>query len=772
MRPDDVGGHSDGGWIWNMEGEPRMVWGDVRWARSWLIAFVAVWLPVGAGWAQQTGPRKPSADADSAGAESPIQLDELVVTASGFEQKRINAPASITVLTRSIVAEQRNNGLAELLANVEGIDVGDQVGKTGGLSIRLRGMPSDYTLVLIDGRRQNPAGNVTPNGFGDTSSGFLPPLSMIERIEVIRGPMSTLYGSDAMGGVVNIITRRVGERWRGTLSTDATLQEEAGFGNTYSGNASLNGPLVEGLLGLSLRGSLFHRQASELAPTGEAGEEVEISRRGPSPVEADVYTLGGRLTLTPARGHDVWLELDGARQVYDNSEGQLGTLDLPDADPPLYRGYGPEQRFHRDRATLAYTWRMDAGMLDASLMRNSTETLGRTIPEGTPGGPPGSGAPDKPAGAPRELEATNTVLDAKLVRDVGRHMFTVGGQYWDAGLVDGIALEPFEYTQWSLFVEDEWSLTDALALTLGVRRDDHSTFGGHVSPRAYVVWNATPDLTFKGGVSRGYKAPRVEQLVDGIIGFRGQGTIAMIGTPSLKPETSTSTEFGVHYSRGGGLGASLTLFDNRFSDKIATGTPVPNCTFALAPDRPGCVDYGDFPQQESFAQSVNVDDAVTRGLEASATAPLGEFAAITGNYTYTWSEQRSGENAGMPLTNTPKHMLNASLRVNPSERLSGWLRGEYRSERARRTTIEPDPAYDALGDYKAYGLFHLGGTYDLGHGVRLSATIYNLLNTDFLRYGAYEVEPTPENPSGVMYTSLYANHQEGRRLWLSMSYEF
>ncbi len=742
-------------------------------SRVWAVALIGVWMPGGLAWAQQVDPRQPSAEPDSASSEErPIQLDELVVTASGFEQTRINAPASVTVLTRSVMAAQRNNSLAELLANVEGIDVGDQVGKTGGMSIRLRGMPSDYTLVLIDGRRQNPAGNVTPNGFGDTSSGFMPPLSMIERIEVIRGPMSTLYGSDAMGGVINIITRRVGDRWRGSMSTDATLQEESGFGNTYSGSVALNGPVIPGLLGLSLRGSLFHRRPSELSPTGDVGEGVEISRRGPSPVEGDIYTLGARLTLTPARGHDVWLEVDRARQVYDNSEGQLGTLDRPDLTPPRFAGYGPKQRFHRDQAALVHNWQFASGLWQSSLMWNMTETLGRTIPEGTPGGPPGSGAPNKPAGSPRTLEASNVVFDTKLVRDLGRHMLSVGGQYWDAEMVDGVALSPFRYTQWSLFVEDEWKLVDALALTVGVRHDQHSVFGGHVSPRAYLVWNATPDLTLKGGVSRGYKAPRVEQLVDGIIGFRGQGTIAMIGTPSLKPETSTSTEVGVHYSRPNGLGASLSLFNNQFTDKIAEGTPVPNCTFALAPNRPGCVDYGDFPQQENFAQSVNVDEAVTRGVEASATVPLGEAWALTANYTYTWSEQRSGENAGMPLTNTPEHMVNANLRVRPTDRLSGWLRGEYRSERARRTTRAPNPAYDALGDYKAYSLFHLGGAYSLGRGVTLSATIYNLLNKDFLRYGAYAVEPTPANPSGVMYTSLYANHQEGRRLWLSVSYEF
>jgi len=703
---------------------------------------------------------------------SPIPLEELVVTASGFEQKRINAPASVTVLVRSVMGQQRNNNLAELLANIEGIDVGDAVGKTGGPSISLRGMPSDYTLILIDGRRQNPAGNVTPNGFGDTSTGFLPPLSMIERIEVIRGPMSTLYGSDAMGGVINIITRRTGSRWSGSVGTDATLQEDSGFGNTYSGNVTVMGPVVPDLLTLALRGSLRHREASDLKPTGEVGEGVTISKRGPSPVEADVYTVGARLTFTPTPSQEIGVDVDRARQVYDNSEGQLGTLDRPDATPPVYRGYGPEQRFYRDQATLSHTWRFGSGMWQASLMRNTTETLGRTIPEGTPGGPPGSGAPDKPAGAPRTLESTNTVFDAKAVHGAGRHMLTVGGQFWDARMVDGVALEPFEFTQWSLFVEDEWRIVEPLALTVGLRRDDHSTFGGHISPRAYLVWNASPDWTFKGGVSQGYKTPRVEQLVDGIIGFSGQGTIALIGTPSLKPEKSTTTEIGAYYSVPSGLSVGITLFDNQFTDKIAEGTPVPNCTFALAPNRPGCVNYGDFPLQETFRQSVNVDEAVTRGVEASATVPLGEAWSASGNYTYTWSEQRSGENKGFPLTNTPRHMANASVRFQPSDRVSGWLRGEYRSKRARRTTAAPDPAYEALGDYKAYGLVHLGGSYALGRGVTLSATIYNLLDTDFLRFAAYQGTPTAANPSGIYYTSVYNNHQEGRRLWLSLAYDF
>src|SRR5690606_3716947 len=129
----------------------------------------------------------------------------------------------MTVVTDAKLASQRNASLAEMLADVESIDIGGGVGKTGGLNISVRGMPSDYTLILIDGRRQNTPGSVTPNGFGETSSGFFPPVNTIERIEVIRGPMATLYGSDAMGGGIYINTRGQEARVLWVHSLDATL---------------------------------------------------------------------------------------------------------------------------------------------------------------------------------------------------------------------------------------------------------------------------------------------------------------------------------------------------------------------------------------------------------------------------------------------------------------------------------------------------------------------------------------------------------------------
>ncbi len=661
---------------------------------------------------------------------------------------------------------QRNSSLAEALRTIEGVDVGDTQGKTGGLNISIRGMPSEYTLILIDGRRQNTAGSITPNGFGETSTSFLPPVSSIERIEIIRGPMATLYGSDAMGGVINIITRKVARRWEGSMSSDATIQETAGFGNIYGSTLYATGPLVANKLSLAMRGSFTGRAESKLQPTGEVGATTAISTRGPSPVGSNVHSLGGRLTWLPTTRHEVSLDVDVARQSYDNDQAQLGTLDRPDLTPPTFNGYASALHFNRDQYALSHNWRLGRGRLESSLMHNFTGTIGRTLPSGTPGGPPGSGVPNKTPGAARTLESTSNVFDTRYVSVFGSHLLTVGGQFWDAKMVDGVALDPFEQRQWSVFAEDQWSLPGNVALTLGVRRDEHDAFGEQTSPRAYAVWKALPKLSIKTGVSAGYKTPRLEQLVDGIIGFTAQGRTATIGSPGLRPETSISSEFGLYYQGGNGFDASVSAFNNDFRDKITSGTPVANCTFAGAPNLPGCVNYGSFPTQETFGQSINVDKAVTRGVEMNVRAPLVSGWALTTNYTRTSSEQLSGPNNGFPLGNTPKHMVNGRVFGTIGSRLDGWLSGEYRSARTRRMSAGANPAADALGDFRAYSLFHLGGSVRVMRQLSLRASVNNLLNTDFLEYAAYR------SGTQTLYTNLYNNHQEGRRLWLSTTIDF
>lgn len=674
------------------------------------------------------------------------QLDTVVVSAAGFEQDMKEAPASITVVTREQLEKKRVSNIADALKDVEGVDVGGAVGKTGGMNISMRGMPSEYTLVLIDGRRQNSAGNVTPNGFGETSTSFMPPVSAIERIEVIRGPMSTLYGSDAMGGIINIITRKVGEEWAGSLTLESTLQEHSEFGNSNATSLYAGGPLIEDKLGLQVRGKLFNRNASDLAFKDANGDVVDVSKRGPSPVEGENYTVGSRLTLTPNEDHDLWLDGEISRQRYNNDAAQLGTLDIPGGKA---LGYSEELRFEREQIAIGHTSRLDFGTIESSLMSNTTETIGRTIP-GPKTGQPVPGFPNQIAGAPRQLETTNLVLDSKLMTEFGdSHLVSLGGQYWDAEMTDGLANEKFEQTTWAVFAEDEWLLTDSLFLTLGARYDRHDAFGGHVSPRSYLVWNTSDNWTLKGGVSRGYKTPNLNDLHDGINGATGQGTIITIGNPDLQPETSTSTEVGAYYDNLNGFNANVTLFHNDFSDKISTGDSIAD---------PLCAGNAN----GLCGQKINIDKATTQGVEVAAKFPIVEDWSLKTSYTFTDSEQKSGANQGEPLTDTPKHMLNATLNWEVTEQLNTWVSGEYRSKRFRGKGA----AYDDLGDFKAYTLFNLGGSYQATETVSLNATIYNLFDKNFIDYQAYNNNGKPD------YGNTYTNIEEGRRLWLSANVQF
>ena len=665
----------------------------------------------------------------------------IVVTAAGYEQNIVEAPASITVLAREELQEKRFGSLAEALQDVQGVDVGGEAGKTGGLNISIRGMPSDYTLVLIDGRRQNAPGGVTPNGFGETSTSFLPPFSAIDRIEVVRGPMSTLYGSDAMGGVVNIITRKVGNRWVGTATAESTIQGDDRFGNIRSANGFAQGPIVRDLVGLTLRGSVFHREGSNIDIPGDPALTL-----GRNPVRSDTYNYGGRLSFTPHADHDLWVEFDRNEQKYDNSEGQLGTLGSG--------GYAPEQRFNRSNYVVAHSWRMGFGQLDTTLTRNETETIGRLIPNGTPGATPGG---------PRTLEARNDIVDSRFAGKFGPVAFTVGGQYWKARMVEGVAPEPFKFTQWAGFAEATLTVTQGFNITGGARYDDHSTFGSKWSPRAYAVWNINDALTLKGGVSRGFKTPRVEQIAEGIIGFGSQGRVPLLGSPGLTPETSTSYEAGLYYDGQGFFSGNVTLFNNDFDDKIASGPGIPNCRFTAAPNRPNCIDVGNFPAVDLFSQSINIDKARTRGVEVATKFAFTDTLSLTANYTYTETEQLSGSEEGLPLIGMPKHMVNGNLRWKLGDKASVWARAEIRSSRYRGANVQQT----ALGDFRSYEVFHLGGSYQVAPAFRLAATLFNVLDTDYAVYVPYQ---TAANVTA--FTPAYSINQEGRRLWLSATVDF
>ncbi len=682
-------------------------------------------------------------------ADAQESLEALVITAGGLGQDVENAPASVTVITREELEQRQVRSIADALRGVEGVDVDGldaRSNKTGNRSISLRGLPPEYTLILIDGKRQNPPGTVAPNAFTDSATVFMPPVAAIERIEIIRGPLSTLYGSDALGGVVNIITRRPGEEWGGSASLSSTFQSDSEFGGYQTLEGYAAGPLIEDTLSLQVYGRTFERAESRISfPTSRDADPEDTRTMGQNPVGANVNTAGGRFLFTPHRDHEFTLGYDVTRQTYNNDRGQLGRIGSG-------RGYDDELGFNRDQISLGYSGFYALGTWDVSLYRNTTETTGRLIPSAAV--PEDSPRLD----ADRTLESQVDVVDTKFVMPLGRHVVTVGAQYLDAELTDGIPQRTFSNSQMSVFAEDEWFMTDTLALTTGVRYEDNDAFGGQFTPRAYLVWNATDQITLKGGAGRGYRAPFLEQLEDGVVGFGDQGQTPLFGNPDLDPEISNNYEVSALYNNRRNLSGQITLFYTELRNRIerptsADGTP------------------------DAFQ---NIGESVIQGVELAATYAFAPDWSVQGNYTYTDSEVRSrnvvGFERGDPLFGVPEHRINARLNWQTTPQLRTFLEGEYVSSRHRPDSYhEPQlggnaqGASEALGDFKGFATFNLGGTYELSRNARITAAVLNVLDKDFNDYRAY---PLRNDPDTTAFSNVYNNVYEPRRLFVNMVMDF
>ncbi|WP_368565399.1 TonB-dependent receptor domain-containing protein [Acinetobacter bereziniae] len=705
---------------------------------------------------------------NNAEVNSAQQLATIVVSAAGYEQKLKDAPASITVITEKDLKDKRINSIADALVDVEGVDISPQAGKTGGLNIRIRGMDAEYSLVLIDGRRQNSTGDITPNGLGESNNSFIPPISAIERIEVIRGPASTLYGSDAMGGVVNIITKKVSNEWTGSSTIEATLlPNSSNFGNQRAVDSFITGPIIKDLLGVQLRTRTARRAQSDVGYLDQSDNAV-ILDRGDNPTKSAIDTVGARLTLTPTKQHDLSLEYEKTDQWYDNSKGQLGTLGANG-------GYDKAKEFNRNRIVLAHTWRNKIGTLDSSISNTQTETIGRLIPSRAQAG--------SNAINPRLLESKDTIFDTKLATQYfDAHNITLGGQWWDASIKDGLRVnKDVSFKQIGVFAEDTWALTPSLALTTGLRFDNHDTFGSFWTPRTYLVWNANDNWTLKGGYSEGYKAPRLERLTNGIYNVGGQGRTPLFGNPNLKPETSRNLEFGTYFNNQSNFDANITAFYSQVKDKIVTGPTERTCDSKDAIIKADCEKYmasigtpwlmqsGDTGSRTwSVRRPINAQKADIYGIETGLNWEFVPTWKLGLNYTWTETEIQDKALGNPPLNDTPKHIVNASMKWQADDKIQLWARGEYRSERARYTssynnlTATEKGVYDALGDFKAYALMHVGSNFNVNEKLDIGVGLYNVFDKNFIDY----------QKVGSLYYNQYSNTQEGRRVQLSTTFKF
>ncbi|MBK0055147.1 TonB-dependent receptor [Stenotrophomonas sp. S39] len=635
------------------------------------------------------------ASADAALAK---QMDTVVVTATGAQQWIKDAPASISVISREEIERKPVTSIGQLLSTVPGVTGGYAL--SGAQSkIRLRGLPEQYTLILIDGRRQgNSSGVNYRDDLGPQDLNWLSP-DMIERIEVVRGPMSSLYGSDAMGGVINIITRKIADHWGGSVTFNHSMPDASTRGDTTQMGALFSGPLTDNL-GVRIGANVTDRKSDRL----------EDQTPGSKAENANLQFLW-RLN------DDHALTIEGSRGVQRNTGA--GDVYAWGLSKLVQTGYvlGHDGRYG------------DTTTSKTTLVQNDYKDKGSAVGN----------------------HSKETVFDTAFTTGFHwgfEHSLNVGGQWKREQLEnsDTIGTVPVTWTgssrisptseadSWALFAEDHITLHERFVLTLGVRWDNTDNYDDNVSPRIYGVWHPGDAWTVRGGVSKGFRAPNLKQGTAGAAtqsGGRGCGSLTpegwnsrlvsadgttgcyMAGNPNLEPETSTNYELGVGFDQNG-WSASATYFLTNFDDKIEQ---VP------LRDIPG--------QTTSFVNGFwwtvaqNIQKARTRGVEASVTVPLHERLSWTTNATRMLESKN--RTTGASLLVVPKITANTSLNWDVTDAWSLNLSAQHIGKQLVSST--------SATFAKAYTTVDLVTGYDVNENLTLRAGVQNLGDVSTIEEG-------------------------------------
>ncbi len=634
----------------------------------------------------------------AADASSAKQMDTVVVTATGAQQWIKDAPASISVISREEIERKPVTSIGQLLSTVPGVTGGYAL--SGAQSkIRLRGLPEQYTLILIDGRRQgNSSGVNYRDDLGPQDLNWLSP-DMIERIEVVRGPMSSLYGSDAMGGVINIITRKIADHWGGSVTFNHSMPDSSTRGDTTQMGALFSGPLTDNL-GVRIGANVTDRKSDRLEDQ-TPGSKAE----------------NANLQFHWRLNDDHALTIEGSRGVQRNTGA--GDVYAWGLSKLVQTGYvlGHDGRYG------------DTTTSKTTLVQNDYKDKGSAVGN----------------------HSKETVFDTAFTTGFHwgfEHSLNVGGQWKREQLEnsDTIGTVPVTWTgssrisptseadSWALFAEDHITLHERFVLTLGVRWDNTDNYDDNVSPRIYGVWHPGDAWTVRGGVSKGFRAPNLKQGTAGAAtqsGGRGCGSLTpegwnsrlvsadgttgcyMAGNPNLEPETSTNYELGVGFDQNG-WSASATYFLTNFDDKIEQ---VP------LRDIPG--------QTTSFVNGFwwtvaqNIQKARTRGVEASVTVPLHERLSWTTNATRMLESKN--RTTGASLLVVPKITANTSLNWDVTDAWSLNLSAQHIGKQL--------VASSSSTFAKAYTTVDLVTGYDVNENLTLRAGVLNLDDVSTLEDG-------------------------------------
>jgi outer membrane receptor for ferrienterochelin and colicins len=488
---------------------------DGRWAIGGVRGGEFVAVVTRAGFASRTVRGRVPVAAELLVALTPeaLKLDALVVTASRRVQRLADVPVTTELITRGEIEQTGASDLASALVERTGIQL--EGGTPAGAGVILEGFGSERVLVLLDG--QPLVGRIS--GQFDLSR---IPTSIVQRVEVVKGPQSSLYGSEAMGGVVNVITRRP-ERgvWGAGADVTAGTQGRADADATLSGSA---GPLAYTVQG--------GRRTTRLTP-GQAAETGALSER---------WDGSTRLAWSPRPSLEVGASGLMLRERQRWQSGQL------------YHFADNVQR----SARLEAAWTAPASRLGATLYLTDFDHLSRQAT----------------APAPVDGDGDHEVqrlLEGEILYNLAR-----GEQALDVGIeakretTASDRVEGHDRTLHSLepFAQATWTVGRA-SIVPGMRLAWSEQWGTHWTPRLAALYRPVPALGLRASVGRGYRAPAFKELYLDFLNTGAGFSYTVRGNPDLTPESSTNLTASAEWAEGP-VYLRAQGFYNRFDDFIET----------------------------------------------------------------------------------------------------------------------------------------------------------------------------------------------------------
>lgn len=589
-----------------------------------------------------------------------VLLEEVVVTGTRTEQPLSRAPVEVQLIGAKQIEQSGARDLAELLEREGGVYVSRVAGR--GTSIEIQGLASDQVLILVDGRRM--IGRV--NGAIDLSRLRL---DSVERVEIVKGPSSALYGADALGGVVNVITRR-DARKDGSVTVRADINQAKEIG-AQGGFAA--GPVQARLSGGFLKLEPYDLDRSTPSEDGIDGENRNAG------AEADWrINDGARLGLSANYGLDDSLRTDAGTggRVFDTQK----------RIEEIRTGLAP-------RFTLAGGTRLS---FDAYYNRYFDQFLQQQRG--------GDGSTDIDEETLNQLYALGGQVDHRL----GAHALSLGAEGSFEDLSADRLSERGERDRQSVYLQDDWSLYGgSLRLVPGLRYDRDSQFGQQLSPKMALRWDFAESAFLRAGFGKGFRAPDFKQLLlrfsNPAVGYR------VDGNPDLDPERSTGYNLGLGWLPDPALSLSLAVYHNRVRDlidivQVSGGQPSPN--------NPVVFTY------------VNVDRATLSGLDLQGRWKPWQPLEVQLGYGYLRSRD---EDTDQPLSGRARHRANAALRWEQA-RWATQLRGVWVGKRVFNVELDTGGQPTGAGVSPDYALFDLRGEWRPWARWQFATGVENLLD--------------------------------------------